>query len=63
MATLGTYYFDTASFANATALFTDSALTQCAPDGFYSDNIISREQINCYGCTSNTNAYGYSSGR
>ena len=47
MATLGTYYFDTASFANATALFTDSALTQCAPDGFYSDNIISREQINC----------------
>ena len=28
-------------------MFTDSALTQCAPDGFYSDSIISREQVNC----------------
>jgi len=47
MATLGTFYFDSNSFATATALFTDSALTQCAPDGFYSDSIISREQVNC----------------
>jgi len=47
MATLGTFYFDSNSFATATALFTDSTLTQCAPDGFYSDGIISREQKNC----------------
>ena len=40
MATLGSYFFNSNSFATATALFTDSALTQCAPDGFYSDNII-----------------------
>ena len=47
MATLGSYFFNSNSFATATALFTDSALTQCAPDGFYSDNIIVREQKNC----------------
>jgi|TARA_R100000482_G_scaffold38848_1_gene13269 hypothetical protein len=47
MATLGTFYFDSNSFATATALFTDAALTQCAPDGFYSDSIISRQQVNC----------------
>ena len=47
MATLGSYFFNSNSFATATALFTDSALTQCAPDGFYSDDIIVREQKNC----------------
>jgi hypothetical protein len=47
MATQGTYYFDTASFANATAIFTDETLSICAPDGRYSDNTIVREQVNC----------------
>ena len=43
---VGVYYFDTGTFASATTVFTDSALTQIAADGFYSDNIISREQVN-----------------
>ena len=43
---VGNYYFDTATFANATALFTDTGLTQLAPNGFYSDNIIVKEQLN-----------------
>ena len=47
MATQGTYYFDTASFSSATAIFTDEALSICAPDGRYSDNAIVREQVNC----------------
>ena len=42
----GTYFFDTATFANATTVYTDATLTQIAADGWYSDNIISREQIN-----------------
>tara|TARA_R100001369_G_scaffold91744_1_gene133956 strand:- start:803 stop:1894 length:1092 start_codon:yes stop_codon:yes gene_type:complete len=39
------YYLDTATFANANVLYADSALSLAAPDGFYSDGIISREQI------------------
>jgi len=54
----GTFYFDTASFSNATALYTDADLTTLAADGFYSDEIIVREQISgilqaattCSGC-------------
>ena len=33
MATNGTYYFDTASFDNATTLYTDVALTVVANNG------------------------------
>jgi len=43
---VGTYYFDTATFANATTVYTDLALTLVAPNGFYSDDTIVREQIN-----------------
>ena len=43
---VGTYYFDTATFANATTVYTDVALTLVAPNGFYSDDTIVREQIN-----------------
>tara|TARA_B100000902_G_scaffold108276_3_gene110017 strand:- start:12120 stop:13238 length:1119 start_codon:yes stop_codon:yes gene_type:complete len=42
---VGTYFFDTATFANATTVFTDENLTQIAPDGYYSDDIIARQQI------------------
>lgn len=45
MATLGTYYFDTASFANATTIFDDADLTVVSANGFYSDNSIVREQV------------------
>jgi hypothetical protein len=38
MATLGTYYFDTASFANATTIFDDADLTVVSANGFYSEN-------------------------
>ena len=41
------YYFDTPNFSDATAVFTDSNLPNCAADGYYSDDIIVREQINC----------------
>ncbi len=46
MATLGTYYFDGTSFNNATAVYTDAALTTLAPDGFYSNESIVRQQLN-----------------
>ena len=45
MATTGTYYFDAASFANATVVYTDQDLTNIAPNGWYSDQTIVREQI------------------
>ncbi len=35
MATLGSYYIDAPTFDLATAVFTDAALSTCAPDGFY----------------------------
>ena len=43
----GTYYFDTATFASATSIFTDANLTVCAGDGYYSDGIISRQLLGC----------------
>jgi hypothetical protein len=36
MAISGTYYIDTADFSTATAVWTDTALTTKAPDGYYS---------------------------
>ena len=59
MATEGTYYFDTGSFTNATAIYTDSSLTTLAADGFYSNGTVVREQSSgillpeqaCHSCT------------
>lgn len=45
MATNGTYYFDTASFDNATTLYTDVALTLIANNGWYSNDAIVRQQV------------------
>ena len=45
MATNGTYYFDTASFDNATTLYTDVALTVVANNGWYSNDSIVRQQV------------------
>jgi hypothetical protein len=58
MATLGTYYFDGASFIDSTTLYTDSALSNIAPDGWYNIGGIYRKLqggvlqsvINCPAC-------------
>lgn len=42
-----TYYLNAPSLAQATAVFTDATLTNCAPNGYYSDTIITRQQIGC----------------
>ncbi len=47
MAVTGNYYLNGPSLGSSTAVFTDVDLTVCAPDGFYSDGTISREQVNC----------------
>jgi len=46
MAVSGNYYLNGPSLSTATAIFTDVNLTICAPDGWYSDGVISRETIN-----------------
>ena len=46
MATVGTFCFDGVNFAQATSLYTDSALTNLAPDGYYAQGTISRRQLN-----------------
>lgn len=47
MATSGNYYLNGPSLGSASGVFTDAELTICAPDGFYSDGVISRELVNC----------------
>ena len=42
-----TYYINGNNLADATAIFTDANLTQCAPNGYYSDGNISRQQVDC----------------
>lgn len=44
MAINSTYYLDAADLTLATSVYLDSALTLLAPDGFYGDGVISREQ-------------------
>ena len=44
---MATYYLDGNTLSNSSAIYTNSNLTSCAPDGFYSDGVISREQISC----------------
>ena len=44
MAVNSTYYLNAADLTTATAVYLDSALSLIAPDGFYSDGVISREQ-------------------
>jgi len=45
MGQLGIYYFNGNSFAQATSVFTDSDLTTLAPDGYYSNAGIVRQQL------------------
>ena len=41
----GTFYIDGATLATATSVYVDAALTTFAPDTFYSDGTIVREQV------------------
>jgi hypothetical protein len=45
MSTSITYYIDAPSLLAATSIYSTPSLTFLAPDGFYSDGIISREQV------------------
>jgi hypothetical protein len=65
------YYIDGPTFSSATAVYLDAALTECAPDGIYSDGYITRIQTgcvlsapkNCPNCGVDCDKdYGYSSG-
>ena len=47
MAVFGTYYIDSPTFITATNVFTDAALTTCAPDGYYSDGVNYRYLTSC----------------
>lgn len=47
MATSSSYYINAPSLGSATAIFADIDLSVCAVDGFYSDGVIVREQVNC----------------
>lgn len=41
------YYLNGTNLSNSTAVFVDTLMTICAPDGFYSDGTIIREQVGC----------------
>lgn len=45
MAISSTYYLNGPSLSSSTTIYSDSSLTIIAPDGFYSDGVISREQV------------------
>ena len=48
MASAQDFYIDTFNFADATAVFTDAALTTCAPDGYYQmGGVEVRRQVGC----------------
>jgi len=47
MATRSTFYLNAPSLGSATAAFSNNDLTVCAPDGFYSDGTIVRQQVGC----------------
>ena len=49
MAITVNYFLNTSDFDTATGLFTDSALTICAPDGWYSDGDRHRNDGPCRG--------------
>jgi len=45
MATTASYYLNAPSLGSATSVFTNEGLTTLAPDGFYSNGVIVREQV------------------
>lgn len=64
MAISSTYYIDTADFSTATAVWTDTALTTKAPDGYYSFGGNYRQQfegllLSIQSCSSSPSYYPY----
>jgi len=47
MPTPTTYFLNGPSLGSSTSIYTDAGLSVCAPDGFYSDGVIVREQVGC----------------
>jgi hypothetical protein len=47
MAIPQTYYLDSATLSAATCVYLDVQLTTCAPNGVYSDGIVTREMVDC----------------
>ena len=41
------YYLNGPSLSSSTAVFLDAALQTCAPNGFYYDGLVVREQVDC----------------
>jgi len=41
------YYLNGSTLSSSTAVFTDSSMVTCAPDGWYSDGSVSRQQVDC----------------
>jgi hypothetical protein len=42
---MSNYFLDGTTLANSTAVYSDAALSICAPSGYYSDGIIVRQQV------------------
>ena len=42
-----TFFINGTSLSNSTAVFLDSEQLICAPDGYYSDGVITRQQVGC----------------
>ena len=45
MATSGSYFLNGPSLSSSTTVYSDISLSVVAPDGFYSDGVVSREQV------------------
>lgn len=41
------FFLDAASLGAASSIYLDNSLTVCAPDGYYSDGVITRQQVGC----------------
>tara|TARA_B110000879_G_scaffold3941_1_gene5290 strand:- start:348 stop:521 length:174 start_codon:yes stop_codon:yes gene_type:complete len=44
---MAVYYLDGTTLSNSTAVYADADLTICEADGFYSDGVTVRRQVNC----------------
>lgn len=44
---MANYFLDGTNLSDSTSVYTDAGLTTCAPDGFYSNGTIVREQVGC----------------
>lgn len=42
-----TYYINGPTLSSSTAIFTDATMTTCAPNGYYADGPIVRQQVDC----------------